>query len=187
MADGIDWGDVAIQATPALTTLLSVGATNYDLEQRTEATLNTMDSAINTFIYGQDVAYSQMEELDRAVGDKMTERGMEALMAESRLRAASAETGTTGGTTETAVKDAYMQQSLDNAVTIRNARTSKVSILRQMESDTLGLNNRLESLASGLATPTGAALQAGSSALSGFSTGLNFLNVSQKEQFFNIG
>ena len=184
---GINWGGMASAAMPALGSLLTAGANISDIKGRTDAALKSMDSEVDTWQFKSDVSYAQLAELDRAVGDNMTERGLSALKAEARLRASAAMTGTTGGTTDNAIKDAYMQQSLDNAVTIREGRNTKVGILRGMQADNLNLTNRLESLASSITSPMSAGLSTLNSGLQGFNSGLNFMNTSQKEEYFNIG
>ena len=191
MADGLntattDNGFNATSLVPALTTLLGAGSQTLDIQNRSKAILQNMDSQIESFAWSQNVKKEQLQELDRAVGDKMTERGVQTLVTEARLRAGAAETGTAGGTTAGAVTDAYMQESLDMANLLRQGEVSQVSIFRQMQADRTGLDNRLTSLASGMQTTESAALSTLSAGLAGFNTGLNYLGTTDKESVFDI-
>jgi len=191
MADGLntattDNGFNATSLVPALTTLLGAGSQTLDIQNRSKAILQNMDSQIESFAWSQNVKKEQLQELDRAVGDKMTERGVQTLVTEARPRAGAAETGTAGGTTAGAVTDAYMQESLDMANLLRQGEVSQVSIFRQMQADRTGLDNRLTSLASGMQTTESAALSTLSAGLAGFNTGLNYLGTTDKESVFDI-
>ncbi len=179
---GTNYGTALI---PALTTLLGVGVQTVDIQNRSKAILQNMDSQIESFEWSQNVKKEQLQELDRAVGDKMTERGVQTLITEARLRAGAAETGTAGGTTAGAVTDAYKQESLDMAAILRQGEISQVSMFRQMQSDRLSLGNRLTSLASGMQTTESAALSTLSAGLAGFNTGLGYLNTDQQESLFD--
>lgn len=190
MADALNTGTTdtgfnVASLTPALMTLLGAGSQVLDIQNRSKAVLQNMDSQIESFRWSQNVKKERLQELDRAIGDKMTERGVQTMITEARLRAGAAETGTAGGTTSTAVTDSYMQESLDMATLLRQGEVSKVSLFRQIQADTMGLNNRLTSLASGMQTTESAALSTLSAGLAGFNTGLNYLGTSDRESIFD--
>ncbi len=145
---GMDWGNMFASAMPALGSLLTSSANIVDLKAKSEAIETNMASAVTSYQHSSDISYEQLDDLDRAVGDKMTNEGMNTMVAEARLRAASAETG--GVARDYVTKAGRMQQSLNNAATIRQARNSKIGILRQMSTDKLNLDNQLTSLASSM-------------------------------------
>ena len=181
---GINWGNMFAQSMPALGSLLTSSANVVDLEAKSKAIESNMASAVTSYQHSSDISYEQLDDLDRAVGDKMTNEGINTMVAEARLRAASAETGTTGGTTTLVAKEVRMQQSLNNAATIRQARNSKLGILRQMSSDKLSLDNQLTSLASGITSPFAAGLSTMNAGMAGYQNGMNFMNQVEQERYY---
>jgi len=176
----------AMSLVPALTTLLGVSANVADIRNRSRAIINNIGAEVETFRWSQNIRKQQLQELNRAVGDKMTERGVQAMETEARLRAAAAETGTAGGTTAIAVQDAYMKEALDMAAIARQGEVSKVSMFRQLQAERMSMSNRIQSLASGLQSPLSAGLSTLNVAATSFNAGVGYLNTSQQESLFNI-
>ncbi len=172
-------------ATVVATTVLNTQAKIRDIEAKTEQIGIAMESAVNENIAMANVSNQQMRAVDRTVGDMMTVTGINRMKAEARLRAGAAETGTSGGTTKIATMEARMVEQLDNAVIIARGRAEKTSIMTRQDMANLSTSNRLRYMASGLASPTGAALSTLSAGIGGFTAGYNMLSASEREKFFS--
>ena len=181
---GLNWGNAASSLMPALGTFLTAGANVADLEAKNKAIETNMASAVTTYKLDTDLSYQQLDDLNRAAGDKMTNEAINTMVSEARVIAASAETGTSGGTTTLVTKAGRMQQSLNNAQTIRQARNSKIGILRGMTSSKLNLDNQLKSLASGVTSPFAAGLSTANAAMSGYQSGMNMMNSVEQERYY---
>ena len=155
-----------------------------DIKQQGLATQKNIENRAEAVRFSQGVSEQRLGDMDIALSDKMSQTGLESLKREARLKAASAETGTSGGTTTSVVKDTRMQQSLNNAMTIRQARNSKLGILRQMSTDKLSLDNQLTSLASGITSPFAAGLSTMNAGMAGYQNGMNFMNQVEQERYY---
>ena len=167
---------------PALGTFLTAGANVADLEAKNKAIETNMASAVTTYKLDTDLSNQQLDDINRASADKMTNEAINTMVAEARVIAASAETG--GVSRDYVTKAGRMQQSLNNAQTIRQARNSKIGILRGMTSSKLNLDNQLKSLASGVASPFAAGLSTANAAMSGYQSGMNMMNSIQQEKYY---
>jgi len=78
-----------------------------------------------------------------------------------------------------------MQEALDMAAIKRQGKTGAIGLFRQLQSERMGLSNRMSSLVSSMQSPASAGLQTLNAAASGFNAGLGYLNTSQQESFFN--
>ena len=172
-------------ATVVATTVLNTQAKIRDIEAKTEQIGIAMEGAVNENIAMANISNQQMQAVDRTVGDMMTQTGINRMKAEARLRAGSAETGTSGGTTAIATTEARMMEQLDNAVIIARGRAEKTSIMNRQDMANLSTSNRLKYMASGLASPTSAGLSTLSAGIGGFTAGYNMLSASEREKFFS--
>ncbi len=174
------------QFTPALTSLLGVSAQILDQREANRKVLQAMENEVEAYKYNVNITSQQIQDLDRAVGDKLTERGMEAIKTEARLRAGAAETGTSGGTTTMAIQDAYMQEHLDQDVIMRQGDASKTEVFRNMSAEKFGFTQRLTSIADSMMSPEKAGLSMLSTFTSSAVSGISMLGQEGKEDFFNL-
>ena len=180
----MDYENMFAQSLPALTSLLTSSATISDIQARSDAALAGMDRAVVTSEAQSNIIEQQRDEIDIELGNTMTRRGLEAMKAEATLRAGAAETGTSGGTTDTTIKNVYMNQALDNSVLIARARKEKVDLERRKTMLNVSLENKLVEIQGGMATGLSAGLQTASSALGGFNQGYSMLPDYQRTKYF---
>ena len=181
---GLSSASAVSSLLPALTGLLGIGAYSSQLESQTKAMKANMKSEIDSFKFNANVIEEQLIEVDRAVGDKMTERGVTQMQRRARAIAGGAETGTSGGTQDLVINDEFMQQSLDDMVIIQEGRRSTTGMLRNLSAQSIGLNNRLTTIASGISSPSSAFLGTVNAGLSGFTSGLSMLNSAQLDRLY---
>ena len=181
-------GESSIKAAsfiPVVTQLIGMGSEQIDKNELHGKRLKQMDNEVESFRFSQNRREEDLLEINRAAADVMTERGIKTMVQEASLRAGAAETGTTGGTTETSINDAYMQEMLDNALILRERDKSKVSIFRDAAAHRRGISNNLSSIADGQQSAMSAGLKTANQAISGFTAGLSFLNSSELETLFH--
>ena len=179
----VDFGGLAVSLIPALTTFLGVGAKKMDIDARNKATLRNIDSQTEVFRHQQNVRAQQLGDLERAASDKMSAEGLERLKMESTLSAAVGETGGTGDAD--VVAQASVNELHANAATIRTYEVQKSSLMQDMIADELSFANELESMVSEMQTARSVGFEVGATGMQSMFTGLNYLNVSQKQQWYN--
>ena len=184
---GFDWGGVGLSSITAVTSLLSVGATLADMENENQAIKDSMESAVESSLYKQNLQGEQIRDLERITGDKLTASGLEELKAESRLKASAAETGATGTSNTEAVATSSMNKLHRDAVIRREGETQIKNANAALVSTRLNLDNQLTMMSSRTQSPLKGFLATMNSGVSGFNTGLTYMNSSQKEKLFNIG
>ena len=171
--------------TAVLSTLLGVGGTMHDIEMANKALMTNMGNVGESFTYGQNVQSQQLDDLDRVVGDKLSSSGLEALKNESTLKAAGAETGSSGIAVNEAVQTAGVNKLHRDAAILRTADVQKENKMNEMVASRLNFDNTIESMVSGQQDWLSAGLQTGSSALRGINMGMLMMSDASKENFFN--
>lgn len=169
---------------PAITSALGVIATGEDIAKKNEVLMENMANEAENLQYKQGQSAQKLDDMDRVLGDKLSASGLEAMKRESRLKAASAETGGTGGSVDSAIATAEMDKLHRDAVILRTYDVNKANQQQQMVADRLNFENTTESMLTGQQSSLSAGLQTLNAGVSGISTGLSFLNDSQKEKFF---
>ena len=184
-SSSFDWGGAGLQTAAAMTTILGVGAQLQEIENENQAIKDSMESAAESAAYKQNLQGQQIRDLERITGDKLTASGLEELKAESRLKASAAETGGTMNAdvaTTTSMnklhRDAVIRR--EGEVAIKNANAALVSTR-------LNLDNQLTMMSSRTQSPLSGFINTMNAGVSGFNTGLMYMNSSQKEKLFNIG
>ena len=152
-------------------TLIAGAAQVADIKARSKATLAAIEAEANSMMIQKEILQDQADDLDRELGDSMSQNALAAMKAEARLRAGAAETGTAGGTTTTATKEAYMVQTLDNAILIGRKRGAETDIARRSLMIAVGFDNRMQELQGSMPTPMGAFMATLNSSMSGYQSG----------------
>lgn len=176
--------DNATLFIPALTSLLGAGSAASDIESQNRAVLANIKSDYESLNFSLRQKNAQMDDLNRAVGDKLSETGFQAMVTESRLRAASAETGTSGTVAREATSQADVQRLHSDAIILRESDLSKQSLMTSAAAEIMSFENRADSMRSQMVSPLSAGLNTLSSGISGFQSGLSFLSTSQQEDLF---
>lgn len=182
---GINLGKVAGYvgaATGIMSSVQKGKAVVKDIEARSKARVDSMESVIQSMQLEGNMLVEQLEATDRVLGDKMTARGIQAMKDEARLRAAAAETGTSGGTTDAVIQEAYMTQALDNANLISQNRTERANIKNRITSSLFGYNQKIQSMASGLSvSDSNSAISGVLGAMTGYQQYRSYLSDEDKQ------
>ena len=151
---------------------LSIRAYKSQAEAQTNAKIANMDSILSTYEY---TAYKTQEEsryIDSLYADKVSESTLDTMKKASMAKAAAAETGTSGGSTDEAIMQRYVDGQFNVAIINNERMTAKRSAFNQAEASRQNAINQFKTLASGGVSNNASALVSG---LSGFSTALGGL------------
>jgi len=155
-----------------------------DMKADSKRRLTQIENEAESLTYSQNQALQQSKDLSRAVGDKLTERGLKTMIDEARMKAASAETGASGRVAEMNIKNTFMQEMFDVQIIKRQGRQTNVSIFKSQEARRLGFNQRIRSIEDSIPSKLSSGLSAINTTLAGFNTGLSLLSSSQKSAYF---
>lgn len=164
-----------IAETRAFKAQLEADTNTYirQLEADTETAITNVGNAVTSFELQQSQNRQQIDNINRILGDKLTERGLAALKEAALLRAAAAETGTTGGTSTFAVKEAFITENMDKANLVSTARQQVRGILTAMDVSELSLQQEIDSLLLGRQSISGGLAITTDPFISGIASGLN--------------
>jgi len=172
--------------TTIASTLLSVAAKKDAMEQRTKEIVSSMDATVEEFDFMASVNEQQMAAVERVVGDKMSKTGLDRLKNKASLRASAAMTGVAGGTNENVIQEASIIEMMDNAVIVAQGRQQKTQLTQKIQGQYMSAQNRLNNLAAGIQSSSGAAFAMIDAGLSGFTKGYMMLPKSEREKFFSF-
>ena len=157
------------------------------LKAKTDAAIASMRSSVTSFEFEQMKLGEQISELNETLGDKLSERGLQAIRNEAMIRAASAETGTSGGTTDLAIQEAFMTEHFDRANIISESKAKQRTVLRTMDASTVKLQKDLEGISSGMpVVKTNPLMSALSGGLNVFTGTLGMMPNAEKAKLFGI-
>jgi len=171
--------------TSALTTIIGVMGTMADIEAKNEALMLNMANQAESQKYNQSVGEQQLDDLNRVLGDQLSASGLEAMKAESRIKAASAETGAVGTSNSEAIQSAKVNQLHQEAAIMRSYDVQKANKQQELVASRLNFENTLDSMISGQQSTLSAGLQTLNAGLSGNNVGLNLMGSASKEKYFN--
>jgi hypothetical protein len=160
-----------IGIAPFIGSILGAWSSANDIKNTNRAILAQSRTLTENMIMQEKQKYEMLDFLDRELGAKMSEVGLEALKAEARLRTAAAETGTSGGTTDMVRRQAIMSQSLSNANLIASNRMHKFNLAQQMISHRSQYRENMASLRSKIPSTASAVLGVLSGAEGGYIKG----------------
>jgi len=169
---------------PAITSALGVIATGEDIAKKNEVLMENMVNEAENLYRKQGQSAQKLDDMDRVLGDKLSASGLEAMKRESRLKAASAETGGTGGSVNSAIATAEMDKLHRDAVILRTYDVNKANQQQQMVADRLNFENTTESMLTGQQSSLSAGLQTLNAGMQGFGQGTRFLGISALEQLY---
>ena len=175
------WSQAAGYILPSVGALVGLGSTMADIDAKNDALMTNMGNQAESLRYSQGVQAQQLDDLDRVLGDKLSASGLEAMKAESRLKAASAETGGTGGSNQDAINTAQVNRLHRDTVTLRTADVKKAGKQSEMVASRLNFENTLESMISGQQTALSAGLETFGAGLKGLNLGTMMLSSSGRE------
>ncbi len=151
------------------------------LNAMTQAAITNAGNKVTSFELASAKNVEAINNINQVMGDKLSERALTAMKEASLLKAAGAETGTSGGTTDDAINEAYLNEHFDKANIISSAKQQRGSILATMEMQESDTRMSIDSMLTGgveFSGSTGAALAQG--ALQGVNTGLTYASLLSK-------
>lgn len=173
--------------TSVMGDIAATKAFKTQLDAKLKSQIASMKSATTSFELEQMKMGEQIQELNEVLGDKLSARGLQAIRNEATLKAAAAETGTAGGTTDVAIQQAYLDEHFDRANIISASKSKQKGIMRSMDISTERLRNDLRGIASGMPSvksdPLTSALSGG---LNVFTGTLGLMPESEKADLFGI-
>lgn len=163
----------ASAATSAITSIagafLTVSAFESQMKAQTDAKIANMQNVVTNYEYEAYKLKEDIALMDSMFADKVSERSLQAMKDFATMKAASAETGTSGGSTDEAVIQAHADSAFDIAIINQKRRASKRNAVKQQEKSKMEAIQALEALKSGGIDYESNALFSG---LSGFSSAL---------------
>lgn len=129
--------------------LLSTKAFEAQIKADTDARIANMDSVMSNYEYEATKLNQEIGIMDSMFGDKVSERQLQSMKDYATLKAAAAETGTSGGSTTEATIQAHADAAFDIAIINQKRKASRYSALREMEKSRMEAYNSLKALKSG--------------------------------------
>ncbi len=161
------------KATTAGMSALGAYGASKDFQSKSEASIRNIESALVLRGTQATIFEQQDKELTERLGQQLTREDLETLKAEARLNAAKAETGTSGGTADLAVAEAYVVGARNREVVIQSASDQKLALARRNIMSRLDSDNRIARYASDIPNSSEITLGIIGQALSGFQSGMS--------------
>lgn len=167
---------------------LAVQNFKAQLEASTDTAIQNVGNAITSFELQQVKNKEQIDNINHVLGDKLSERGLNAMKEASLLKTAAAETGTTGGTTSLAIKEAFINENMDKANIVASARQQKRSLFIGMDIAEVDIQNQIDSilLGGGINIGTDPLVAAIAGGLGGITDVLGMIPMSERVEAFGI-
>jgi len=167
---------------------LATRAFKAELNARTDAAIQNVGNAVTSFELQQVKTKENIDNINHVLGDKLSERGLNAMKEASLLRAAAAETGTAGGTTAMAIKEAFINENMDKANIVAVARGRRRNLMIGMDIAEVGIKNQIDSilLGGGVNIGTDPLLSGIAGGLSGVTDILGMIPASERVEAFGI-
>jgi hypothetical protein len=164
-------------------------AARANIAAKSKAIGESISQEKSNYITRLESSYNQQQAIDRQLGDALSLRGIEAMKASARLRAAGASTGVSGVSIEEVSKQAGYDELFDMQVLTSRARTSKDELAQQRIADFLNFRTSTKNLAgqmSGQMTTVPSILGALTSGLgSGLDTYMQYQNMFGLQNRYN--
>jgi len=171
-------------------------STDYDAQYAsignptdTIARIQSMDAITNRFMQQNNIFEEQKTAIARTLGDMMSQRGRQAIQAQSQVMAAGAVSGTSGGTTQVASYQAYVDAELDKTIMISDGKASKLEVSRKQMYALMDTGNQLTGQVGRsqvIDVSGGSDLMAGiSGALNGFTGAMGSLSDNSRTKIYN--
>ena len=167
----------------SLVSLIGVAGVLEDQKARSKIIDRNIENSARSFSYTQNQRAQEVEDLNRVLGDKLSSSGLEELKTEAKLKAASAETGSTRN--EEAIQTAAVNKLHRDSYLYKENEVAISSTLSATVADRLNFENSMESILTGRQSSVSAGLQALNASISGTRTALGYMSDSQQESWYN--
>ena len=139
-----------IQAIGSIASAISnVNAFKAQLQAQTDAKIANMNNVMDSYTYKQVKLQDELNLLDNAFADKASERALDGMKSLAMAKAAAAETGTSGGTTQQAITQVKTDELYDIGVINAQRRNALRNVLSQKEASKLEAVNAFKTITSG--------------------------------------
>jgi len=178
----------ATSVTNIISNQLATENFKAQLDASTDAAIQNVGNAVTSFELQQVKNKEQIDNINSVLGDKLSERGLNAMKEASLLKTAAAETGTTGGTTSLAIKEAFINENMDKANIVASARQQTRNLLIGMDIAEVGIQNQIDSIliGGGVNIGTDPLVTGIAAGLGGVSDILGAIPVSERVEAFGI-
>jgi len=168
--------------------MAATSAFKSKLSADTNAKKTNANNVVDTYEYQRSISVENINNLNNVLGDKMSERGLTRLKETALLKAASAETGTSGGTTDYATQEAFLTEQMDKANIKAQANQQLMQLYKGMESNTLNTRNKVDSILTGggVDITTNTAISGIQGGLGIISNTMSMIPESEKAKLFGI-
>ncbi len=147
---GAAYANIGIQTLGNIaSSIVQTNAFEKQLKAQTDAKIANMDNILTSYEFSAFKLAEDYDALDSAFADKISERSLQGMKDFATMKAAAAETGTTGGSTFEAINQAKVDEMFDTAIINSKRKSALGGILRQRETSKLDAINSFKSLASG--------------------------------------
>lgn len=147
---GMSYASAGISAISSIAgALLSVSAFESQIKAQTDAKIANMENVVSNYEYESYKLKEDIALMDSMFADKVSERSLQAMKDYATMKAAAAETGTIGGSTNEATIQAHADAAFDIAIINQKRRATKYSAVKQQEKSKMDAINALEALKSG--------------------------------------
>jgi hypothetical protein len=159
-----------------------------ELDSRTNAAIQNVGNAVTSFELQQVKNAEQINNINHILGDKLSERGLIAMKEEALLKTAAAETGTSGGTTAMAIKEAFITENMDKANIVATGRQQMRNVFMSMDMAEVGIQNQIDStlLGGGVSIGTNSIAAGIAGGLNVATQTLNMIPMSERSRAFGI-
>jgi len=187
-SSGYAYASIGINTLSSIfSSMIGLSSFKSQLEADTRNKINNMERTVSAFEFESIKTKEAIESMDSFFADKVSARGLQAMKDEALLRAGSAETGTSGGSTEEAVKEAYMTEAFDVGIINADRNRQKASVLANLGIKEEGVYNQLDALTSGGVTLQNNALLSGLGSFASLTgSNLSALSLSQRGDLFGL-
>lgn len=169
----------------AIGSILGTMANVSAIKNRSAAIINKIEAETNSFLFETSVIEQQRKEVNRELGDMMTDVGLQGLEAEAKVRAMNASRGVSGSSVNEASINVAMKQNLANADLINKARNTDITLLRRELAKKIEFDNKTSALASGISSTSSSALGVLTGGVQGFASGLSLVSPQERTDFYN--
>jgi len=147
---GVSYASAGISVINSIAgAFLSVNAFESQLRAQTDAKIANMENVVSNYEYEAYKLEEDMALMDSMFADKISERQLQGMKDYATMKAAAAETGTSGGSTNEATIQAHSDMAFDIALVNQKRRASNYAAVKQQEKSKLDAINALKALKSG--------------------------------------
>jgi len=129
-----------------VTDIAKTNAFKAELNAKTNTDIRNAGYIVDNYELSRAKNIENVKAINHALGDKLSERGLTAMKEAATMTAAKVESGTSGGSTDAVVQEAFMNRNFDEANIRASAKQQLRGVLSSMEMQENSVRNRVDSL-----------------------------------------